>query len=272
MTILLKRTESAIALAVACAAAMPCGCGSRARQCAEATGPGRSPVILVVLDSLPACATLPESLAGATMLPLAWARLSDAPGGVPDVPALLLENAVREGLLVAAVDEPVPMAGRERDDITVVTATGPDSVQAPVSIPPGVGMDMAWARWDDLSERSSAVAAMFAKYKPEILVFRCEADCVECAFEISSRWLEAADSLGASLVIYAPPLRNRSRGWAAITGRHIRRGLVEGLTPAGLLGTLRILAGIPWEKRLAAGVPAVGALDFDPFDSRSLPR
>ena len=186
--------------------------------------------------------------------------------------AAIEAHAVDAKRLVAAVDEPLPMAGHERDDIAVVTATGSDSVSSPVSTPPGVGLDMAWARWDDLCERSASVAAMFAKYKPEILVFRCEAGCGDCAFEISSRWLVAADSLGASLVIYAPPIPNRSRGWAAITGRHIRRGLVEGLTPAGLLCTLRILAGIPWEKRLAAGVPAAGALDFDPFDSGSLPR
>lgn len=259
-------------MAVAHAVALPCGCGGRIRQSAAETGPGRPPVILVVLDSLPACAMLPESLAVTAPLPLAWARLSDTTGDVPDVQGLFLESAIREGLLVAAVDQPVPVTGHERDDITVMTATGPDSVLKPVSIPPGVGMDMAWARWDDLRERSAAVAAMFAKYEPEILVFRCGAGGVESAFDISSCWLDAADSLDASLVIYAPPLRGRSRGWAVFAGRCVRPGLVEGLTPAGLLGTLRILAGIPWETRLSAGVPAAGALDLDPFDIGPAPR
>lgn len=273
MTILPMRKGAAAAAATACAVVLQSGgCGSRIRQPVEAGGPWQAPVILVVLDSLPNSVLLPESLAGATMLPLAWARLSDEQGEVPDVAGLFLESAMREGMLVATVDETSPMAGSERDDITVVTAAGPDSISIPVTDPPGVGVDMAWAAWDDLGQRSAAVAGMFAKYKPDILVFRCEADSRESAFELSYRWLEAADSLGASLVIYAPPLPGLSRGWAAIAGRHARRGLVEGLTPSGLLNTLRILAGIPWETRLSAGVPAAAALDCDPFRSVTAPR
>jgi hypothetical protein len=236
---------------------------------APAAGPAGQPMVILVFDSLPPSARLPWDLEELSHLPLALGRLTDEPetDGF-DVGIEMASSGIREGRLIASIDQPLPPAGSTRENISVVT--GSDSLGNPIpcSTPGDIGPDLAGFDWGSLPDRNRAATLIFSKYLPDLLLLRCRTQSPDTVLIAAGIWFAAAESLGCCVAVVSTPRTGFYRGWFAIAGSGVRASRPEGITPTGLAATLKILSGLRWEPSVMEGVPAAEALRSAPWSSR----
>jgi len=244
------------------AAASACG---REEAVPSVGGRVPGPLVLVVVDSLAPASSLPWCLERVSHIPLACARLAEDSSVPPfDIAASLAEEAAREQLLIAMIDQPLPPSSSGRDCFSITTSASPSGSRRPGAQPADILEDISSYDWESGVDRNRAAVAVLAKYLPDLMVIRLSEDDPESVTVISGIWFAAAESLRCSVAVISPP-RAGSRGWVALAGLGVRTCHPEGLTPGGLVATLELLAGLDWEPSMPAGVPALEALDFDPL-------
>jgi hypothetical protein len=265
----LASIRAATAACLALAAAVAAGCG-------EGTGPVepaapsqdslRGSLVVIAIEGLGTGDVLPDTLAGLSPGGTAWTRLTEEfRTPVPDVTSLIAARASSNGLLVVSIDQELAEGPQTRDNILIESRPAADGTLSPVSSPADVAADLARFDWASAAGRSAAATMLFSKYLPDLLVARMTVAGDTEAIEVCSYWLAAVDTLGSTLVLLSSPGPGTYRGWVLLAGRHIRSTRLEGLTAAGLLTTMEILLGLPWDPSTSAGVPAAAALDFNPM-------
>jgi hypothetical protein len=228
------------------------------------------PLVLMIADSLPASIGLPWGLESLTSRPLAVGRLSDDPESAAfDPGATMAARGVAAGLLVFGVDQPIPEATPSRDNVLVFTTMDSLGGTHPRSMPSDITPDLSGFDWASIPERARATAFIYGKYLPDLMVLRFGTHSPDTVLEAAGIWFSAAESLGCCVAIVSTPRLPEYRGWFAIAGPGVRSSRPRGTTPAGLITTLSILSGLPWELSVLEGTPAAGALDSDPWSGGS---
>lgn len=248
-------------LLVAALIVAPLSCGGGSGVPEEVPGPpGR--FVLLEIDGLPPDPGLPSGFRGAGPVRLEASRLAeDLSVPAVDIAGTLASAFASSDRLVMFVDCPVPGdIVNGRDNISISTAAGADPASAgPVPDPPDLLSGIDTEGWGSLVARQDVIREIYLRFAPDLLLIRCSTSSVDTALVVGAKWLESVSSDGGSLVILSPP-EGWYRGWVVLAGAGIDTIPPEGLTPAGVLNTAALLAGIPPVVPLSNGVPAIGTL------------
>lgn len=180
---------------------------------------------------------------------------------VPELSFELAESAVRADRLVMMVDSRIPESFDGRENISIRTVAGPAGGSAvPVAEPADLLTGMDVSGWGSLSGRQRIVQDLADRFGPDIIIVGCSTADADTAIAIGTEWLVYISSSGGNLVIFSPPDARWYRGWSVMAGEGFDPVPPIGITPAGLLNTATILAGLGPAVPLSSGVPALGTL------------
>ncbi|MDM7992788.1 MAG: hypothetical protein QUS11_05690 [Candidatus Fermentibacter sp.] len=205
---------------------------------------------------------LPSGFSEAGPVRLEGSRLAEDLSTSPiDISATLAAAFAASDMLVMFVDCPVPADIRQgRDNISISTGTGMDPASAvPLPDPPDLLAGIGTEGWSSLVSRQDVIREIYLRFAPDIVMIRCSTSNADTAIVLGAKWLESVSSGGGNLLILSPP-EDWYRGWVVMAGSGIDTIPPEGLTPAGVVNTAALLAGIPPVVPLSSGVPAIGTL------------
>lgn len=238
---------------------LSCGGGEAIPDEAPAT-PRR--FVFLEIRGLPGDPGLPSGFSEAGPVRLEASRLAeDLSAGEVDISASLASAFAASDRLVMFVDCPVPVdIPQGRDNISISTGTGIDPASAvPLPDPPDLLSGIGTDGWGSLVSRQDVIREIYLRFAPDIVMISCSTSNVDTALVLGEKWLESVSSGGGNLVILSPP-EGWYRGWIVLAGSGIDTIPPEGITPAGVINTAALLAGVPPVVPLARGVPAMGTL------------
>lgn len=222
-----------------------------------------SPIVIVNFRELAPSPDLPwtitergEHISGAMLM-------QEGPETIRSTEQQLIQEAFENDMLLAVISDRYIKYDLNQDHIQIWT----DKTGNTVSIPSGLIEEFEDALWKNPLDKQRILFRLLNLYKPDLIFISQGYSKVTTVLQIANYWTNPEILSQYTVILYSLPATTEYRGWAVIAGEQINGTTPFGLTAGGMFSTIRLLAGLQWENRIAENIPALSILETPPGES-----
>ena len=222
-----------------------------------------SPIVIVNFRKLAPSPDLPwiitekgEHISGAMLMP-------EEPETIRSSEQQLIQEALKNNMLLAVISDRYSNYDLNQDHIQIWT----DKTGNTISIPSGLTEDFEDSLWKNPLGKQRILFSLIDLYKPDLIFINPIYSKVSTVLQIADYWTDPEILSHFTVILYSIPDTAEYRGWAVIAGEQINGTTPFGLTASGMFVTIRLLAGLEWEKSIPESIPALSIIEIPPAES-----